>query len=242
MGPTPSSAPTRCAPRCTHVWRLVSRRVRPSSLSGAARRSSRAASSRPWWLSSTTRRTERSPTRPPDTRPQSSLVPGHTSRSRWLRRRRLAWGSEQACERRGFRFPRTRWPACSRTGYSRRAWRDDLIGREELTRFVAELGPEQYADSLLAQVIAVSDEAPDDMAVCVLRAMDGVETFAPRTETLVLDAEDIALGVAERFLEACDVPTYQAETALDALSDAVDGRRRSGAGGHDRRLAARTCE
>ena len=98
---------------------------------------------------------------------------------------------------------------------------DDLIGREELTRFVAELGPEQYADSLLAQVVAVSDEAPDDMAVCVLRAIDGMETFAPRTETLALDAEDIALGVAERFLEACDVPTYESETALDALSDSV---------------------
>jgi hypothetical protein len=59
------------------------------------------------------------------------------------------------------------------------------------------------------------------MAVCVLRAVDGVETCAPRTETLVLDAEDIALGVAARFIEACDVPAYQTETALDALSDAV---------------------
>jgi hypothetical protein len=97
----------------------------------------------------------------------------------------------------------------------------ELIGREELTRFVAELGPEQYADSLLAQVIAVADETPDDMAVCVLRAVAGAETVAPRIETLVVDAEDIALGVAARFLEACEVPAYQAETALEGLSAAA---------------------
>jgi hypothetical protein len=97
----------------------------------------------------------------------------------------------------------------------------ELIGREELTRFVAELGPEQYADSLLAQVIAVADETPDDMAVCVLRAETGPETVGPRIETLVIDAEDIALGVAARFLEACEVPAYQADTALEGLSAAT---------------------
>jgi serine phosphatase RsbU (regulator of sigma subunit) len=99
---------------------------------------------------------------------------------------------------------------------------DDLMGREELTRFVAELGPEQYADSLLAQVIAVADEAPDDMAVFVLRPVTGAETVVPRVETLVLDSEDIADGVAERFLEACRVPEYQRATTLEALSAAAE--------------------
>ena len=94
----------------------------------------------------------------------------------------------------------------------------DLIGREELARFVAELGPEQYADSLLAQVIAVADSTPDDMVVCVLRPVGGAETASPRRETLELDAEDISLGLAARFLEACEVPAYQAATAVEALS------------------------
>jgi hypothetical protein len=94
----------------------------------------------------------------------------------------------------------------------------DLIGREELTRFVAELGPEQFADSLLAQVVAVADETPDDMAVCVIRPVAGAETLSPRLETLELDAEDITLGVAARFLEACEVPEYQAVTAVEALT------------------------
>ena len=95
------------------------------------------------------------------------------------------------------------------------------MGREELTRFVAELGSEQYADSLLAQVIAVADEARDDMAVFVLRAVAGAETVGPRIETLVFDPEDVELGLAERFLEACEVPAYQVETALEALSAAA---------------------
>jgi hypothetical protein len=97
----------------------------------------------------------------------------------------------------------------------------DLIGREELARFVAELGPEQYADSLLAQVIAVADSTPDDMVVCVVRPVGGAEIVAPRLETLELDAEDISLGLVARFLEACEVPEYQATTALEALSIAT---------------------
>ena len=94
----------------------------------------------------------------------------------------------------------------------------ELIGREELARFVAELGPEQYADSLLAQVVAVADSTPDDMVVCVLRPVGGAEIVAPRIETLELDADDIRLGLADRLLEACDVPTYQATTAVEGLT------------------------
>ena len=98
---------------------------------------------------------------------------------------------------------------------------DDLMGREELTRFVDELGPEQYADSLLAQVIAVADKVPDDMAVCVLRPVADAETAGQRMETLMVDSEDIALGLAARFLEACEVPEYQVETCREALSAAT---------------------
>ncbi len=98
---------------------------------------------------------------------------------------------------------------------------DDLMGREELTRFVEELGPEQYADSLLAQVIAVADKVPDDMAVFVLRPVAGAEAAGPRMETLIVDSEDITLGVTERFLEACGVPAYQVETSREALSAAT---------------------
>ena len=76
--------------------------------------------------------------------------------------------------------------------------------------------------SLLAQVIAVADEAPDDMAVCVLRPVAGAETTAPRIETLVIDAEDMALGLATRFLASCDVPEYQAVTVDEALSATVE--------------------
>ena len=44
------------------------------------------------------------------------------------------------------------------------------------------------------------------MAVFVLRPVAGAETVGPRIETLVPDPEDVELGVAERFLEAREVP------------------------------------
>jgi hypothetical protein len=59
------------------------------------------------------------------------------------------------------------------------------------------------------------------MVVCVVRPVGGAEIVAPRLETLELDAEDISLGLVARFLEACEVPEYQATTALEALSIAT---------------------
>ena len=53
-------------------------------------------------------------------------------------------------------------------------------------------------------MIAVADSTPDDMVVCVVRPVSGAEILAPCLETLELDGEDITLGLAERFLEACD--------------------------------------
>ena len=56
---------------------------------------------------------------------------------------------------------------------------DGLFGRERLTAMVAELGPEEQADALLEFVIAAADEAPDDMAVVLIRPVSGVEV-SPR--------------------------------------------------------------
>ena len=70
-------------------------------------------------------------------------------------------------------------------------------------------------------MIAVADKVPDDMAVFVLRPVAGAEAAGPRMETLIVDSEDITLGVTERFLEACGVPAYQVETSREALSAAT---------------------
>lgn len=92
---------------------------------------------------------------------------------------------------------------------------DEMFGRERLTAMVAELGPEEDAGALLEFVIATADEASDDMAVLLLRPVSGAEALAPRVETVELDAEELELGLAERFLTACDVPGEDARIAAE---------------------------
>ncbi len=99
---------------------------------------------------------------------------------------------------------------------------DDLMGREELTRFVDELGPEQYADSLLAQVIAVPTRPRTTWPYACSgpwparrRRATGGDAGARR--------RGHELGLATRFLEASfDVPEYQAVTVVEALSATVE--------------------
>jgi hypothetical protein len=91
----------------------------------------------------------------------------------------------------------------------------ELIGREELTRIVTELGPEQNAEALLDLVIAKADETPDDMAACLVRAVVGADAAPTRLEELELDAEELGLGIGERFLEACRVSADAIAAALE---------------------------
>ena len=92
---------------------------------------------------------------------------------------------------------------------------DGLFGRERLTAMVAELRPDEHADALLEFVIATADEAPDDMAVFLIRPVSGAEVLAPRVETVELDADDLELGLGERFLAACEVPAEEAANTLE---------------------------
>jgi hypothetical protein len=93
---------------------------------------------------------------------------------------------------------------------------DELFGRERLTAMVDELDPGEQAGALLEFVIAATDEAPDDMAVFLIRPLSGVEVLAPRMETVELDAGDLERGLGKRFLAACEVPADEAASALDA--------------------------
>jgi hypothetical protein len=64
-------------------------------------------------------------------------------------------------------------------------------------------------------VTATADEASDDMAVFLLRPVSGAEVPAPRVETVELEADDLDLGLGERFLKACEVPAEEAAIALE---------------------------
>ena len=92
---------------------------------------------------------------------------------------------------------------------------DEMFGRERLTAMVAELSPDEDADALLEFVIATADEASDDMAVFMLRPLAGAEVSSPRVETVELEAEELELGLAERFLAACEVPGEDAAIAVE---------------------------
>jgi hypothetical protein len=100
---------------------------------------------------------------------------------------------------------------------------DSLFGRERLTAMVAELDADEHAASLLEFVIASTDEASDDMAVFILRPVSGAEVFAPRVETVELDADDLDLGLGKRFLKACQVPAEETQVALEQARTAAAG-------------------
>jgi serine phosphatase RsbU (regulator of sigma subunit) len=90
----------------------------------------------------------------------------------------------------------------------------ELLGRERLTALVAELRPHDTAAALLEAVADEADETPDDMAACVLRAVEGPEGVSQRTEELELWGDLDELKPAERFLDACGVRGEALATAL----------------------------
>ena len=96
---------------------------------------------------------------------------------------------------------------------------EQLLGRERLTEMVGQLGPDESAEALLRAVALEADETPDDMAACVLRAVEGPAGRSQRTEELELWGDLAELGAAERFLEACGL---KGERLAAGLADAGD--------------------
>lgn len=91
-----------------------------------------------------------------------------------------------------------------------------MVGRERLAELVAALGPDDGADALLELVVAVADETPDDMAVCLLRPLtEHPVLLSNRVEVLELEVGDVESGIGQRFLEACQVPTAEMDATLE---------------------------
>ena len=97
----------------------------------------------------------------------------------------------------------------------------ELLGRERLTAMVSELGNEAPAAALLDAVAEEADETPDDMAACVLRALEGPQGPCHRVEELELWGGLEELGSAERFLEACGLSGDRLDAALTDASEAL---------------------
>jgi hypothetical protein len=99
---------------------------------------------------------------------------------------------------------------------------EGMLGRARLVEMVESLAPDEPADSLLQRVVAAADEAPDDMAVCLVRPFVGANARSPRVEVLELERDDIESGFAERFLGICDVPAAEAAATIERARAAVE--------------------
>jgi hypothetical protein len=98
-----------------------------------------------------------------------------------------------------------------------------LLGRERLAEILAESGSRPHAASVLDSVVGVADVTPDDMAACVLipdATAPGEHTYI---EELEADAKTFGAIHAQRFLEACHIPSEEITRVLE-LAGAVAGK------------------
>jgi hypothetical protein len=97
----------------------------------------------------------------------------------------------------------------------------ELVGWDRLSQMVADLGPGEGAQRLLARILEEAEETPDDMAACVLRAVDGPRSDHPRVEVLEIGAAAVDLEVAGDLLTACGVSKDAAAEALEVAASFV---------------------
>lgn len=89
-----------------------------------------------------------------------------------------------------------------------------MLGREGLEEMLRHGGPGASAPDLVERVRARADDAPDDMAACILAPDPPRSATALRVEELELDARQLERSHAERFLGACHVPTNEIAPAV----------------------------
>jgi hypothetical protein len=92
---------------------------------------------------------------------------------------------------------------------------DGLIGRERLTAIVAGLRPDDRAEALAVWLIEAADKRKDAITACLVRAELGGISVAPRLEEVELEADELEMGLGERFLTACGVPALASAAALE---------------------------
>jgi len=100
---------------------------------------------------------------------------------------------------------------------------EGILGRPRLADIVAELGRGATASGLLKAVAKEARLVTDDMATVLISPTAGVTSGGFRSEQLEVTAEEAESGLAERFLEACEVRTARLrEAASEARSLAAD--------------------
>jgi hypothetical protein len=99
--------------------------------------------------------------------------------------------------------------------------KEGLLGRERLGEILGSLGSRPKAEKLLGRVRKAAEATPDDMAACILAPE--VTLVAPPThiEEFEVDAQALANGLAQRFLETCEVPLPERERTLGRAGDTI---------------------
>jgi hypothetical protein len=91
--------------------------------------------------------------------------------------------------------------------------RGELLGRERVVEMLGELGPSPQAARLLERLREVADEAPDDMAACLIQTTSGA-AVPVHLEELELDDRQLTSGRGEQFLGACGLAPGDLPPAL----------------------------
>jgi hypothetical protein len=91
--------------------------------------------------------------------------------------------------------------------------RGKLLGRDRVVAMLAELGPAPQAAVLLERLRELADEAPDDMAACLIQTTSA-PTDSVRLEEIELNDRQLSDGRGERFLGACNVGPRDMAPAL----------------------------
>jgi len=101
----------------------------------------------------------------------------------------------------------------------------ETLGRDRLSAWLAELGPEATAKALLDLVVQRADRVPDDLAAVVLHAARGSNAPAARVEQLKLDVLDVEGPALDGFLRASGVSRADRAIAARRVSEqlAVSG-------------------
>ena len=97
----------------------------------------------------------------------------------------------------------------------------ELLGRQRLESIVSELAPDATAEDLIDRLVEEVDEAPDDLAACLVRPAEGEAESGPQVEELTVDSAGPRVEVAETFLAACQVPSGEVPAVLRSLAEAV---------------------
>jgi hypothetical protein len=102
--------------------------------------------------------------------------------------------------------------------------REGLFGRERLREMLPSLGREPDAAELLGSIREEADSCPDDMAACIVIPEAEATRGAVYREELEADAEALAEGHAQSFLEAFELSAGEIHDALEIAGEIADAR------------------